>query len=629
MTIHLKIQLRGINNPPVWRKIVIPGNFTFEELHRAIQADFGWFNEHLYQFQEEPYSRGWAITDIERNGDGFRQRPLDASKTKVGQFLKEKKLKQFIYLYDFGDDWVHDIIVERIEEDADCSTWLIQGGRGTCPPEDCGGPFRYEYMKKVLREEPDSEEAQDFRERLGLEDGEEFDPDGYVENYIDDLCDAPERDDEDDWDDEDTVDKTDPEAAEDTTLLECMSWLNLGTLEEYAHDMGFEIDLDKDEDGRRKELAAEILSHPRELLGMLPAYDLTLMKQQLQKPTKGHLQQVYKDFVDTIMEMYGLARRQHGKDGEDYIHMPTDLLDAVRPYIDEVIEDKDENFRMDMETLIEGICNMYGRISRTTLKQMLVKLGAGSSEAVSQLLDMLEDNSLSIKRISYGNTIYDDPKSDDDVFYASPYEWDFYNELMKEISKHNDVTPDYRLLNNLDEARLAGQKPIPEVPNAYRDTFMNFLQKELELEKGDALHVCHVLWYQAQHQGEEGSNPPEEYMLDVLDALMIDKDFEPDLYAEAMRQMDCFLNNMPRWQLRGHTPAETGILISDFGHKVKHINNVMSRHLRPADDEPNYMSPYDWLAPNKPFIATKAPGRNDPCPCGSGKKYKKCCGRGN
>jgi len=21
------------------------------------------------------------------------------------------------------------------------------------------------------------------------------------------------------------------------------------------------------------------------------------------------------------------------------------------------------------------------------------------------------------------------------------------------------------------------------------------------------------------------------------------------------------------------------------------------------------------------------PGRNDPCPCGSGKKYKKCCGK--
>ena len=26
-------------------------------------------------------------------------------------------------------------------------------------------------------------------------------------------------------------------------------------------------------------------------------------------------------------------------------------------------------------------------------------------------------------------------------------------------------------------------------------------------------------------------------------------------------------------------------------------------------------------------IKTKDVGRNDPCPCGSGKKYKKCCGR--
>lgn len=28
----------------------------------------------------------------------------------------------------------------------------------------------------------------------------------------------------------------------------------------------------------------------------------------------------------------------------------------------------------------------------------------------------------------------------------------------------------------------------------------------------------------------------------------------------------------------------------------------------------------------KPIVKDKEPGRNDPCPCGSGKKYKKCCG---
>ena len=30
---------------------------------------------------------------------------------------------------------------------------------------------------------------------------------------------------------------------------------------------------------------------------------------------------------------------------------------------------------------------------------------------------------------------------------------------------------------------------------------------------------------------------------------------------------------------------------------------------------------------NQPKKAKKEPGRNDPCPCGSGKKYKHCCGR--
>ena len=33
------------------------------------------------------------------------------------------------------------------------------------------------------------------------------------------------------------------------------------------------------------------------------------------------------------------------------------------------------------------------------------------------------------------------------------------------------------------------------------------------------------------------------------------------------------------------------------------------------------------LNPPQPKIAEKKIGRNDPCPCGSGTKYKKCCGK--
>lgn len=31
--------------------------------------------------------------------------------------------------------------------------------------------------------------------------------------------------------------------------------------------------------------------------------------------------------------------------------------------------------------------------------------------------------------------------------------------------------------------------------------------------------------------------------------------------------------------------------------------------------------------PVEPIHSSDKPGRNDPCPCGSGKKYKQCCGK--
>ena len=44
-------------------------------------------------------------------------------------------------------------------------------------------------------------------------------------------------------------------------------------------------------------------------------------------------------------------------------------------------------------------------------------------------------------------------------------------------------------------------------------------------------------------------------------------------------------------------------------------------------DKPEDISDVEKLLnPPKPVKAIAMPGRNEPCPCGSGKKYKKCCG---
>ena len=43
--------------------------------------------------------------------------------------------------------------------------------------------------------------------------------------------------------------------------------------------------------------------------------------------------------------------------------------------------------------------------------------------------------------------------------------------------------------------------------------------------------------------------------------------------------------------------------------------------------EERYKEIYDDFRRSRTVRVEKKPGRNDPCPCGSGKKYKNCCGK--
>lgn len=70
-------------------------------------------------------------------------------------------------------------------------------------------------------------------------------------------------------------------------------------------------------------------------------------------------------------------------------------------------------------------------------------------------------------------------------------------------------------------------------------------------------------------------------------------------------------NSTRMWVLKGHTPDE--LFLEE------------KKHLKPLPSEPFTLGQTDSKVIN---IRTHTKiGRNDPCPCGSGKKYKKCCGR--
>jgi hypothetical protein len=174
MSLQFKIQLKNVTKPPVWRQVVVPEKFTFHDLHQLIQLVFGWEDFHLYQFSPKGYG-SHPIIAIPSKED-WDQPDMNATKTKLNKVFISVK-QTFTYIYDFGDDWIHQIVLEKILTD-EIKQPVCLAGKGTCPPEDCGGPWGYENLKLILAD-PAHEEYLEMKEWLGLED-EEWDA-----NYFD------------------------------------------------------------------------------------------------------------------------------------------------------------------------------------------------------------------------------------------------------------------------------------------------------------------------------------------------------------------------------------------------------------------------------------------------------------
>jgi preprotein translocase subunit SecA len=59
-------------------------------------------------------------------------------------------------------------------------------------------------------------------------------------------------------------------------------------------------------------------------------------------------------------------------------------------------------------------------------------------------------------------------------------------------------------------------------------------------------------------------------------------------------------------------------------------NKQVTQEERLVDENQRVAAQHDTRAqqPRTPIVRDKLPGRNDPCPCGSGKKFKNCHGKG-
>ncbi|MBU5451447.1 plasmid pRiA4b ORF-3 family protein [Acetivibrio sp. MSJd-27] len=175
---EIKVSIKGAK-PPIWRKIAVPTDINFMQLHNIIQVSMGWHNYHMYEFSFKEFEE--RITNDQEACEEYEyytseegkkrlqkidfdfmmriQKSLHAKEVKIDKYFK--KTKNFKYIYDFGDWWEHTVEVIGMIDDYTYEFPQVLKFRQCCPPEDCGGIDNYyDFLEKYNNKTaPEHDEA--------------------------------------------------------------------------------------------------------------------------------------------------------------------------------------------------------------------------------------------------------------------------------------------------------------------------------------------------------------------------------------------------------------------------------------------------------------------------------------
>ena len=173
---QIKISLNGIK-PPIWRRVLVEDDISLDEFSEIIQSAMGWDGYHLYDFNIDGLSYQLS------NEDDFDSGDEDSSQTLLRDVVFKENQK-FIFTYDFGDNWEHTILIEKILPfDNNKNYPLCIKGKRNCPPDDCGGVWGYQNFLEAIKNK-DHPEHEELLEWAGGEFyPEEFDLDE-INSYL-------------------------------------------------------------------------------------------------------------------------------------------------------------------------------------------------------------------------------------------------------------------------------------------------------------------------------------------------------------------------------------------------------------------------------------------------------------
>lgn len=611
---QLKIMINN-SKPPIWRRVIVPTGITFSQLGIIFNEVMGWSGYHLFEFEFYKKKLIFIEGAEEYSGNSWEYDYIDANTTYIREYLEESKT--FTYIYDFGDKWRQKVTVEKIIDDYEFDYPQVIKYKGDCPIEDCGGIGGYYECLDIISN-PDNEE---YEERL-----EWMESQGYPKTYI--MQEVNER------------------LKEQFTYI----W---GKGETRTHDKiyndifsgNYGLKASKKDKNKnikiyqsKKSYIKDNVELLRQILGIdndrvsLEKYSLrTIFKDYLKEDLinilkKKHISGVSKLSKDKLLDkliddlLDRDVARQYFMFQTDYVinllnettkTKDSDILklpmnneleelfytcyagvtvngnvsitpDAIRLYKKIAEEDffleKRKKSRITLECL-RATTSLYGITPMDVLMKVIKKYSdiTITEEEVKMIIDYIPFE-FAIFKIR-GNKIYKQELFEDDYgLYEAQMDKEYYIPTKKEI----------RELGNYGY-----------LEDKYKDRLVLFMVNKMDINEEVAIDTCNEIQYRIMIGGDI------EDVLDILDKYEVFVEDEKQV-KQLFKIINDMWNNTRMIVNRGYTPNEL-LKYEKLQPLVKNTEGM--------DNVISFESAKKKVYPNSP------------CPCGSGKKYKFCCGR--
>lgn len=414
------------------------------------------------------------------------------------------------------------------------------------------------------------------------------------------------------------------------TLLQTVQRLEKKDLLRYASNIGMNPDENMDVSELRKAYADYILSNPKEILIRLPKREIDI----IERAKNGSSQATIDLHTTPIMVLYGMADIEPPHEGIVIINIPDDLNRSLSPHIHWALNDKNNQIRLSVECLIEGLANIVGIVDQEGIRMFLKDFTENKNEDdTRELLNTIRSYSLLLDSMEWADDLA--TANSEDIEFVSPFGWEDKAKMKKYIEQHSSDIAHTPAIG-ISDLILSSNIFVPIVPNERMHDFMKYLTSHLGFDLAHAYMICFNLWYYKNHRGEysEEEKALELYFISNVLGCM-PKAPTDEQAEETMKRMADYVDHLPLWKRAGHTATEypsdrfvrtlttkepLGPMVRMIRKEARLMTDILNSNI-PLPEEPMQKP-----EPKNPWVGKKI-GRNDPCPCGSGLKYKKCHGK--